>query len=156
MLIYTIITVIRFAHCVFGAGGFGMTTSFRELMQHLEQSLGSCKVPLNPNAKGLKDLFESIPLHPEVMRHVCQSIFTQNHCKKLDDPIHAAATYAALAPIRLKVLSSARTDIDLFHFVEQLCAKITALLGEEERVGQFHDQAVAGHQVVWPRVFHKK
>ena len=134
-----------------------MTTSFRALMQHLEQSLGSCQVPLRPTATGLKDLFESVPLHSEVLRHICKDIYEQNRCRSLDDPIRAAETYAALAPIRLRVLHSARTDIDLFHFVEQLCAKVTQLLGAEEGVESPKAEAASAiGQIVRPAAFRKK
>ena len=44
------------------------------------------------------------------------------------------ATLDALAPIRLRVLRSPKTDVDLFHLVEELCRRVDAAFGANEAV----------------------
>jgi len=95
--------------------------NFKELLQHLEQRLGNHHFPINPAATGIKDLFEGSPLHHDLMKRLAQAIYKENACHTLKDPVDAAKTFHALAPIRQEVLRSATTDVDLYRMLEDLC-----------------------------------
>lgn len=101
--------------------------TFIELLRKLEARLGYHQFPLNPAAKGLKDLFECSPLHHELIVRIAQSIFVANGCRGLTDAVHREATLDAIAPIRVQVLQSDRTDVDLYRLIEELCAALAAL-----------------------------
>lgn len=107
--------------------------TFIELLRKLEARLGYHQFPLNPGAKGLKDLFECSPLHHELMVRLAQSIFVANGCKRLTDTVGREATLDAVAPIRVQVLRSERTDVDLYRLIEELCAALAAVFGDSAR-----------------------
>lgn len=98
-------------------------------MQQLEAYLGYHQLPLNPAATGIKDLFESSPLHHEFVKRLAQSIYAANRCQRLTDPVERGATFDAVAPLRLEVLRSERTDVDLFRTIEELCAALESIFG---------------------------
>ncbi|WP_096460374.1 hypothetical protein [Sulfurifustis variabilis] len=104
--------------------------TFIELLRKLEARLGYHQFPLNPAAKSLKDLFECSPLHHELVMRLAQSMFVANGCRRLTDPVARDATLEAVAPIRLQVLQSDRTDIDLYRLIEELCAALAAVFGD--------------------------
>lgn len=108
--------------------------TFIELLRKLEARLGYHQFPLNPAAKSLKDLFECSPLHHELAVRLAQSIFVANGCRRLTDPVGRDATLDAVAPIRLQVLQSERTDVDLYRLIEELCATLADLFGERARL----------------------
>lgn len=108
--------------------------TFRELMQQLEAQLGHHQIPLHPAAAGVHDLFEFCALHHELMTEIASAIYKRNDCRSLTDPVTRAATLDALAPIRLRVLRSPKTDVDLFHLVEELCRRVDAAFGANEAV----------------------
>jgi hypothetical protein len=103
--------------------------TFLQLMQQLEACLGYHQLPLNPAATAIKDLFESSPLHHDFVKRLTQSIYTANRCRRLSDPVEREATFDAVAPLRLEVLRSERTDVDLFRTVEELCAALESIFG---------------------------
>lgn len=105
--------------------------SFLQLMRHLEHGLGHHQVPLNPCARTLGDLFVSCGVHDEFIKSVTQTIYKQNRCQNLLAAVDAERTLGALVPLRLKVLQSERTDVDLFHFTESLCAAIDGYFRRE-------------------------
>jgi hypothetical protein len=107
--------------------------TFIELLRKLEARLGYHQFPLNPAAKNLKDLFECSPLHHELVVRLAQSIFVANACRRLTDPVVREPTLDAVAPIRLQVLQSERTDIDLYRLIEELCAALAVLFGDSGR-----------------------
>lgn len=107
--------------------------SYVGLMQYLEARLGHHQLPLDPGARDLRDLLASCALHHEVARELLHAIFKQNRCNKLTDDVERNATIDAIVPIRLKILKSETTDLDLFHFIEAWCAAVT---------GYFDDQAL--------------
>jgi hypothetical protein len=104
--------------------------TFIELLRKLEARLGYHQFPLNPAAKSLRDLFECSPLHHELVTRLAQSIFVANGCRRLTDPVARDATLDAVAPIRLQVLQSERTDVDLYRLIEELCATLAAVFGD--------------------------
>lgn len=108
--------------------------TFIELLQKLEAQLGYHQIPLNPGATSLKNLFDNSPLHHELVKELVQSIYAGNRCRRLIDPIERTATFDALAPIRLKVLKSERTDVDLFQLIEEFGVVLDRIFGPLPRV----------------------
>ncbi|GMQ90478.1 MAG: hypothetical protein BMS9Abin10_0861 [Gammaproteobacteria bacterium] len=114
--------------------------NFKELVQILEERIGYHQVPINPTATGPKDLFECCALHHEVMTEVVRAIFDANDCRTLTDPVDRQKTFQALSPIRLKILRSTHTDIDVFHLIENLCIAVDQAFSSRE-----------GHDIPTPR-----
>lgn len=106
--------------------------TFKELMQQLEAHLGHHQIPLNPAPAGMHDLFEFCALHHELMIEIASAIYKQNECRTLTDKVARKATFDALAPIRLRVLRSPKTDVDLFNLMEELCRATDAAFGAGE------------------------
>lgn len=104
-----------------------------ELLRRLEARLGYHQLPLNPAPKNLKDVFESIPLHQDFMKRLVQAISSGNRCTRLDDPVDRAKTFEAVGPLRLEVLRSDRTDVDLYNLTEETCSALDAAFGPLER-----------------------
>lgn len=100
--------------------------TFRQLMQHLELTLGHHNFPLNPDARTLRALFDSCALHHELTVELINEIYRGNRCHGLDAEVELAPTLEAIAPVRLKTLRSHKTDIDTFRFIEDACAAIVA------------------------------
>lgn len=98
--------------------------TFIELIKHLAQRLGQHQIPLNANAVELRRLLDSSALHYELMTRILRSIYERNHCRSLNDAVDSDATFEALAPIRLDVLRSPRTDIDVYRLMEDFCVAI--------------------------------
>lgn len=99
-------------------------------MQYLETRVGHHQLPLDPQAHDLRGLLASCALHHEVTRELTQAIYKQNRCNTLRDRVDPARTLEAIVPIRLKILQSDTTDLDLFHFIEAWCAAVTAFFDE--------------------------
>lgn len=102
---------------------------YLELLQQLEVHLGYHQLPLNSAATGMKDIFESTPLHHEFVRRLVQSIYTGNRCRRLSDSVEREATFEAVAPLRLEILRSERTDVDLYRTLEELCVALELIFG---------------------------
>ncbi len=98
--------------------------NFRELLEKLEHHLGSHQVPLNSHARGIKDVFESTPLHPEFMTRFVRALYQGNTCRTLTDPVGRAASFDALAPLRLERLRAATTDVDVHRLLDELCVAL--------------------------------
>lgn len=107
--------------------------TFLELLRKLEARLGYHQFPLNPAATSLKNLFESSPLHHELIVRLSQAIFVANSCRRLDDLVDHRVTLDAVAPIRLQVLKSDRTDIDLYRLIDELCEALAKIFREPLR-----------------------
>ena len=114
--------------------------NFKELALHLENHIGYHQIPINPAATGTKDLFECCPLHHELMTELMRAIFDENGCHALTDSVSRKRTYNAIAPIRLQVLRSAKTDIDKFHLIESFCGAIEQAFGDYESAAQTNSQ----------------
>ncbi len=110
--------------------------TFRELMQQLEAQLGHHQIPLQAAPTGMHDLFEFCALHHELMTEIALAIYKQNNCRALTDQVTRAATLDALAPIRLRVLRSPKTDVDLFHLIEELCRAVDVAFGANESMAK--------------------
>jgi hypothetical protein len=104
--------------------------NFRELLQDLEHRLGFHQLPLNRAARGLKDLFDGIPLHNDLMRRIVRAIYEANGCRTLEDPVARLPTLNAIGPIRLATLRAASTDVDTCRLLDELCEALAAALTE--------------------------
>jgi hypothetical protein len=105
--------------------------NFKELMQQLESRLGYHQIPLNPAARGIKDIFENGPLHHDLVTRLVKAIFTENKCQRLEDAVAREATFRALSPIRLEAIRSNSTDVDLFNLVDDLCRAVERIFAIE-------------------------
>ena len=98
--------------------------NFIELLKKLEMRLGYYQVPLNPSARGLKDLFEGSPLHHELIVRLAHAVFSQNRCRRLTDPVGRHETFEALAPLRTQILQARNADVDVYRFMDELCVAL--------------------------------
>lgn len=104
-----------------------------DLLKRLEARLGGHQMPLNPAARDIKTVFDSIPLHQDFMKRLVQAIYTGNGCKRLNDPVDREPTFEALAPLRLEVLRCARTDVDLYRLIDDVCVALDEIFGRVAR-----------------------
>ena len=100
--------------------------SFIELFTFLENRLGYHQFPVNAEARELSELFESSAAHHEWVVRLAREIYKTNHCQKMDWEIDQARTEAVLSRIRLDILDGNKTDIDLYHFIEDVCVAVYA------------------------------
>lgn len=109
---------------------------FKQLVQNLEDRLGHHQVPTNARAKALTDILGSCAVHHDFLTTVLRAIYKSNRCQKIDDTVARAPTLAAIEPLRLAVLRDPHTDIDLYRFMEDLCAQTEMLLRDGSEVTQ--------------------
>lgn len=95
--------------------------NFIELLKKLETRLGYHQIPLNPSARGLKDLFEGSPLHHELMVRLAHAVFSHNRCRRLSDPVQPLETFEAFGPLRMQILQARNTDVDVYRLMDDLC-----------------------------------
>jgi hypothetical protein len=62
-----------------------------------------------------------------------RAIYVENGCCKLTDPVSRKRTHDAVAPIRLQVLRSAKTDVDKFDLIENFCTAIEQAFTADDR-----------------------
>ena len=105
--------------------------NFKEFMQQLETRLGYHQIPLNPTARGIKDIFEGSPLHHDLVTRLVRAIYAENRCRRLTDAVNRESTFNALSPIRLETLRSQSTDVDLFDLVEAFGDAITKSFADD-------------------------
>lgn len=123
--------------------------SFRKLLQSVELRLGSHQLPLNAAATGLRDLFDGIPLHNELMRKIARAIYEANACRTLDDPVARMPTLNAIGPIRLETLRAMTTDVDTYRLIDELCVALAAAFtGEHTDAATTPVAASTGAQVI--------
>lgn len=105
--------------------------NFKELVGCLADEIGYHQVPLNTRAHQVNDLLEGCALHHELMLRLMRAIYRRNGCHKLIDGVTRAATLDAVAPVRLDVLRSPRTDIDTKRLMDDFCLAITRIFDHE-------------------------
>ena len=105
--------------------------NFKELTEHLADEIGYHQVPLNTRARGVDEIFESCALHHELMMRLMRAIHRNNDCRKLTDAVTRVATLGAIAPIRLEVLHSSRTDIDTKRLMDDFCTAVVKAFEHE-------------------------
>jgi len=116
---------------------------FKRLVQHLEERLGHHQVPANARAKGLTDILGGCAVHHDFLTTVLRAIYKTNRCQKIDDAVARTPTLAAIGPLRLAVLRDPHTDIDLYRFMEELCAEIEMLLRDGSEIAPAADERSA-------------
>ena len=104
--------------------------NFYQLLQHLEDRLGYHQLPLNPGATGLRDLFESTPLHHDWMLQFVRTVYAENRCQRLSDPVTRTETFKALATLRQQALKAAATDVDLRALVEEVGEAVNTVMAD--------------------------
>ena len=109
--------------------------TFVELLQRLEAQLGYHQIPLNPAATDLRNVFESGPLHHDLLIRVVREIFRSNRCRHLHDAVTRDGTFNALSPIRQSLLGKASTDVDAYHVMDDLCRAVAHAFAEAEGHG---------------------
>jgi hypothetical protein len=82
------------------------------------------------------------------MKRLVQSIYAGNCCQCLGDPVERAATFEAVAPLRLEVLRSERTDVDLYRLVDELCVALDDAFGPHARRGTEREKTAPQAQVI--------
>ena len=98
--------------------------NFKELIECLADEIGYHQVPLNAHARGVDELFENCALHHELMMRLMRAIHRHNDCRTLTDGVTRVATLGAVAPIRLEVLHSPKTDIDTKRLMDDFCTAV--------------------------------
>lgn len=98
--------------------------NFKELIERLADEIGYHQVPFNTRARGVDELFESCALHHELMVRLVRAIHRHNDCRNLSDTVTRVATLGAIAPIRLEVLHSSKTDIDTKRLMDDFCTAV--------------------------------
>jgi hypothetical protein len=120
--------------------------NFKELTEHLADEIGYHQVPLNACARGVDEILESCALHHELMMRLMRAIHRHNDCRKLTDRVTRVATLEAIAPIRLEVLHSPRTDIDTKRLMDDICAAVDKAFEHESVQVHGPDHAAAATQ----------
>ncbi|OGI38479.1 MAG: hypothetical protein A2140_10270 [Candidatus Muproteobacteria bacterium RBG_16_62_13] len=115
--------------------------TFLELVQTLEQHLGSHQLPLRPHARGLADLIDDGALHPDLMRRLLRDLYVANRCRRLADPVSQTITLDVLGSIRFEILESPSSDIDLCRTIEEFCTAVTTLFAEHGKLIEPADQS---------------
>jgi hypothetical protein len=95
--------------------------TYVELLQALEQRLGYQHLPLNPRASNMKTLFESTPVHHELMQRLVQALYRSNDCRAITDAIKTDACFEAIVTVRHEILKTATTDVDAYRLLDDLC-----------------------------------
>lgn len=105
--------------------------NFKELIACLADEIGYHQVPLNTHAHQVNDLLEGCALHHDLMLHLLRAIYRHNGCHKLIDGVTRTATLDAVAPIRLDVLRSPKTDIDTKRLIDDFCLAVARIFENE-------------------------
>jgi hypothetical protein len=94
--------------------------TYIELLQALEQRLGYQHLPLNPHASNMKNLFDSTPVHHELMQRLVQALFRNNECRLLTDAVACNVCFEAVGMVRQETLKTATTDVDAYRLLDDL------------------------------------
>ncbi|MDH4133386.1 MAG: hypothetical protein OEV31_01225 [Gammaproteobacteria bacterium] len=103
--------------------------TFRQLIELLSKQIGHHQIPLNPAATELRGLVDSGAVHYELITQIVTALYTGNRCQRLKDPVTQEATFEALESIRLAVLRSPSTDVDVHNLMETICAEVAHAFG---------------------------
>ncbi|HKQ31414.1 MAG TPA: hypothetical protein VJS66_09030 [Burkholderiales bacterium] len=95
--------------------------TYVELLHALEQRLGYQHLPLNPHAAGIKDLFESTPVHHELMQRLVQALYRCNGCRLIVDAVTKEACFEAIGSTRQEMLKTATTDVEAYRLMDDVC-----------------------------------
>ena len=98
--------------------------TYVELLQALEQRLGYQHMPLDPRVSTMKNLFESTPVHHELMQRLVQAIYRSNGCHAVTDPVNRDACFDAIGTVRQETLKTSTTDVDAYRLLDDLCLAV--------------------------------
>jgi hypothetical protein len=101
--------------------------TYIELLRMLEQRLGYQHLPLNPHAPSMKNLFESTPVHHELMQRTVQALYRANACHALTDSVNRDACFEAIGAVRQETLKIANTDVDAYRLLDDMCHALAAI-----------------------------
>ncbi len=101
--------------------------NFLQLIEQLTTRIGQHQLPLNATSHNVRTLVDSSALHYELAAGIVCAIYEHNSCCRLTDPVAAQPTFEALGPIRAGLLGSNRTDVDIYRFMEELCAAVAKI-----------------------------
>jgi len=94
--------------------------TYIELLQALEQRLGYQHLPLNARASNMKNLFDSTPVHHELMQRLVQGLYRNNACRVLTDTVKRDACFDAVITVRQETLKNGTTDVDAYRLLDDL------------------------------------
>lgn len=109
--------------------------NFIDLFSYLENRLGYHKFPVNTQAGDLPELFDSSATHHDLVVKLAHKIYKANHCQKLQSPVQQEKVEQVLSLIRVEILDGKRTDIDLYHFIEEICVVVYEYFTRTEVTG---------------------
>ena len=107
--------------------------NFRQLIETLSRHIGHHQLPVNPSASELRGFIDSGAIHYELVTQIVTAIYTGNRCRRLADPVTRDATFEALEPIRLAVLRSPKTDVDVYRLMDAVCAEVAHVFEKLQR-----------------------
>ena len=110
--------------------------NFIELFRYLEHSLGYHQFPVNELATELPQIFESSAAHHDLVVRLVHEIYKANRCQKLQSPITREQVEKVLSAIRVEILDGKKTDIDLYHFIEDVCIAVNDFFLQMENANQ--------------------
>ena len=110
--------------------------NFIELFRHLEHSLGYHQFPVNEEAAELSQIFDSSAAHHDFVVRLAHEIYKANRCQKLQSPITREKVEQVLSEIRVEILDGKKTDIDLYHFIEDVCFAVNDYFLQMENADQ--------------------
>lgn len=106
---------------------------FRALLIHLKGVLGAHQLPLDVHAHELRMLYAAEPLHEQLTKGLIKAIYKANRCSNLDGAISRDKTEQVLVAARAQIQAAKRTDIDTFHYMEDLCHAVHAFFLQHEQ-----------------------
>ena len=101
--------------------------TFRELIEQLAKRIGQHQLPVNTSASELRGFIDSGAVHYELVTQIVNAIYAGNRCQRLTDPVTRDATFESIEPIRLALLRSPKTDVDVFALLDNLCAEVARI-----------------------------
>jgi hypothetical protein len=107
--------------------------NFRQLIETLSRRIGHHQLPVNPSASELRGFIDSGAIHYELVTQIVTAIYTGNRCRRLADAVTRDATFEALEPIRLAVLRSHKTDVDVYQLMDAVCAEVAHVFERLQR-----------------------
>jgi hypothetical protein len=110
--------------------------NFIELFRHLEHSLGYHQFPVNEEAAELSQIFDSSAAHHDFVVRLAHEIYKANRCQKLQSPVTREKVEQVLSEIRVEILDGKKTDIDLYHFIEDVCFAVNDYFLQMENADQ--------------------
>ena len=84
----------------------------------------------------LSHIFESSAAHHDLVVRLAHEIYKANQCQKLQSPVIREKVELVLSAIRVEILDGKKTDIDLYHFIEDVCVAVNDYFLQMENAHQ--------------------